>query len=117
MPRNFIERDYALIEEAAVAGTRCPQRKPNGPLNNKSISRLAREGRLKSEVYACNWRVVTILTGPHQGAATAPPPYACGDPYIVMDKTGTRRNGRLVNSGTSRRQAPSVPRLLRSDEI
>lgn len=83
-----IELDFLAIQAAAIAGERCPKSHPEGPLSSGSIGVLYEAGRIKSEVYARNWRVVTILTGEHAGKSTAPPPRP-GAPYLV--------NGRHVD--------------------
>ena len=77
-----IERDFGLLEAAAVAGERCPFSNPFGPISSASITALVESGRIRSEVYRHNWRVVTILDGPHKGKSTqaAAPGLA---PYLV----------------------------------
>lgn len=89
-----VEAHFRLLEAAAAAGERCPQSNPHGPMSSESIAALIEAGRIKSEVYAHNWRVVTILDGPHKGRKTAPPP-AGGSPYLVngvhVDRIARRR--------------------------
>ncbi len=77
-----LDAAFRLIEAAAVAGDRCPQNKPFGPLRDGAIRGLIAAGRVRSEVYLHNWRVVTLLAGPHKGKATAAPPQG-GRPYLV----------------------------------
>lgn len=66
------DKDFALLVDAAVAGARCPQTSPHGPLASGSVSVLIAAGKIRSEVYKHNYRVVTILVGPHKGKTTAP---------------------------------------------
>jgi hypothetical protein len=66
-----LDRNFALLEAAAVAGERCPQTSPHGPIDPGAISELFKAGRIRSEVYVTNYRVVTILVGPHAGKSTA----------------------------------------------
>ena len=79
--------DYHLIEQVAINGERCPQNQPHGPLAKGSVSKLVAEGRIRTEVYKHNWRVVEILMGEHKGKRTAEP-LGKGSPYIV--------NGRYI---------------------
>lgn len=85
-----VERNFALLVAAAVAGERCPQTAPHGPMQSGAVDALVGAGRIKSEVYALNYRVVTILSGEHAGKATAPHPKGLR-PYMV--------NGRHVDRG------------------
>ncbi len=78
-----IEYDFALLEAAAISGDRCPKNDPQGPIGHKSISTLVKDRRIQSEIYMHNWRVVTILSGPHQGCSTKSPPAGSGKPYLV----------------------------------
>lgn len=79
------------IVRAAVAGERCPL---NGTRNMTShlVAVLARTGRIKVEVYAKNWRTVTIMQGEHSGKSTmhAPAGHEC---YRVIDRQGSRPVG------------------------
>lgn len=77
-----IEASFALIEAAAMAGERCPQTNPHGPIPGGAVTALVEAGRVRSEVYAHNWRRVVILVGPNKGKATAEPPGG-GIPYLV----------------------------------
>lgn len=93
-----IERDFALLVAAAVAGERCPQNYPFGPI--KSISALVKAGMIRTEIYALNWRVAQILDGPHAGKRTKEPPMG-GEPYLI--------NGvatQLLRARASRKIAP-----------
>lgn len=111
-----LERAYALIEQAAIKGDRCPQGQPFGQLTSDAVMTLARDGRIRVEIFMHNWRVVTILTGPNVGKQTAPPPKPKGQqrstPYKVSDASGTRINGRVQEpyETRSKRIGPSAPR-------
>jgi hypothetical protein len=72
MDSSWLDRNFKLLENAAVAGERCPQTKPHGPIANGAISMLIKAKRIRSEVYRSNYRVVTILEGPYKGKSTAP---------------------------------------------
>ena len=82
-----IEETFALIEAAAIAGARCPQGYPYGPLDNDAMQWLYRSGRIRGEIMAHNFRRVTILTGPHAGKRTADPPKA-GRVWRTIDQDG-----------------------------
>lgn len=100
MSKNRIDSDFRLLEAAAVAGERCPQNQPFGPIHSYSIRTLVNAKRIRSETYGLNWRRVVILEGPHKGKATAPPPNG-GAPYLV--------NGVLVKRIADRQQATREP--------
>ncbi len=78
---------FAAIVAAALSGQRCPE---NGTLHVSGgfCGELAAQGRIKVEVFARNFRVATILTGPHAGLKTAPPPYKVRHPKLVFTKDG-----------------------------
>lgn len=71
---SAIARTFAAIEAAAVAGKRCPMNHPDGPLSKGAITYLYKAKRIRGEIYRCNYRVVTLLDGPHCGKSTAPAP-------------------------------------------
>jgi hypothetical protein len=75
-PRNWLDMNFKLLEAAAVAGERCPQSYPHGPIDSGAVAALVEAKRIRSEVCGKNYRVVTILTGPHKGRSTAPHPGA-----------------------------------------
>lgn len=106
---NPLDDAFKMIEAAAAEGRRCPT--SDHGLNSAHVSALARAGKIAVEVSSQNWRRVTILVGAHAGKSTAPNPLPRSSVYLTIDKTGTRRNGRLVDSRASRPQ-PSAPRLL-----
>lgn len=114
MSKANLSQQFALLEEAAARGDRCPQSRPHGPIVSGVITALARAGKIRSEVYVHNWRVVEILVGPHAGKRTAPEPtrHGTGKPYKVTDASGTRINGRLQNYKTDgpNHPGPSAPK-------
>lgn len=71
MTEKELERNFEIVVRAVLAGERCPATHPHGPLASGAIPALVRAGRIRSEVYALNFRRVTILTGPHAGKSTA----------------------------------------------
>lgn len=104
-----IERAFALIEQAAINGERAPQGTPHGPLPHSAITTLYRAGRVRGEIHPRNWRVLTILAGPHKGKSTKAPPWG-GKPYKILDVRNTATRAPGVGK-------PSAPRLLSSAEI
>lgn len=70
------DQAFALIEAAVIAGARCPMTQPHGPLSQKAIPTLVKQGKIVSRVSGRNWRTVTILVGPHAGKRTMPDPNA-----------------------------------------
>lgn len=101
-----IERDFALIEEAAIKGERCPSSRRYGPITSGATEALVAEGRIRVEVYGKNWRVITILAGPHKGKTTAMPPFRHGQPYLV---NGKRNNVPLMPRLSEARAQPWKP--------
>lgn len=104
-----LDRAFGLLENAAVAGVRCPQREQ---IPSHMFSQLAREGLIFVEVYKLNFRRVTILAGKHKGKKTADaPPDIKGvpaKPYLTVGSEGTRRNGKLIDTGWQARPQPSL---------
>lgn len=92
-----LERCFLALEHAAVNGLRCPQNdyvvaeRHRQGVHADLVGVLAREGFIKVEIFAQNWRVVTMLKGEHQGKQTKPPPYYMRYPYQVIDRDGSRR--------------------------
>lgn len=85
--KQELDNAFVMLEQAAVAGARCPQSIPHGPLRYGLTSILARAGRIRVEIYMHNWRVVTIMEGPHKGKHTALSPNKNAKrPYKVLDK-------------------------------
>lgn len=89
------EDDYKLIEQAAINGDRAPLSSPYGPISRDSFTSLLKQNRIRSEVYSKNWRVITLLDGPHRGKSTAPCPWG-GKPYMIngllVTEQGKARN-------------------------
>lgn len=83
-----IEDAFNLLVEAAVAGERCPQTRPHGPIQAAAMSALYRAGRIEGLIYKHNYRVVRILTGPHAGKTTAAPARGL-KPYKRIDAAGS----------------------------
>jgi hypothetical protein len=76
---------FKMLEKVALAGARCPVSRVNG-LTSQLTSELARTGKIRIDVYPHNYRVITILAGPHAGRATAPPPNKTWRPYLTIEK-------------------------------
>jgi hypothetical protein len=83
-----IEFAFSTLERHAAAGLRCPTRDAVAP---KVTSELAAAGRIRIEIYAINWRVVTILTGEHAGKHTMRPADGRSGPHLIIDQNGQRR--------------------------
>lgn len=89
-----LEQTFAAVERAAVAGERCPTNALKGQTNgvtHDAIPSLARQGRVRIEVYPHNWRVVEITKGPNTGKRTAEPPNKHWRPWRIIDQNGERR--------------------------
>ncbi len=103
-------RALGLIEAAALAGERCPQNTPHGPLVLRSVTELYRAGVIRGEVYRDNYRVITLLAGPHAGKSTAAPQRDHGaplpKPYLVIDRAGSLYLRRIQPSESVRKIAP-----------
>jgi len=94
--RQLLDDGFAEIERAAVSGARCPtnrsQENPTGTLRIGVTTELVKEGKIKIEVFAHNWRVVEILTGPNAGKRTQKPPYKYATkPYLVLPASSVTR--------------------------
>jgi hypothetical protein len=97
--RELLDDGFAEIERAAVNDARCPtnrsQENPTGTLRIGVTTELVREGKIKIEVYAHNWRVVELLTGPNAGKRTQKPPYKYATkPYLVLPALAVSRPDR-----------------------
>lgn len=102
----IMDKAFPLLEQAAIAGERCPQSRPHGPLHTAATGLLARAGKIRVEIFSLNWRVVTILEGPHKGKHTARCPHGgSGKPYKVIERDDYRRS------------QPSAPRVLSREEL
>ena len=96
---------FDVVLAAAIAGHRCPMNDclPGG---SKSLSIMARQGKIFVEVFVHNFRRVTILTGDHKGKTTANPPKYAGKvpkPYLTIG-LAKRRNGAVIPSVLDGRQ-------------
>jgi hypothetical protein len=76
---------FEMLERIALAGDRCPTAGTDG-LTSQLTSDLARRGDLRIDVYAKNYRVITILTGPNAGRHTALPANPKLKPYLTVEK-------------------------------
>lgn len=85
LPRISSDEAFAMLEQAAMAGERCPKAKTAG-LTSILTSALARAGKIQIDVYPHNWRVVTILVGPNAGKATMGAPNPHWRPYLTIAK-------------------------------
>jgi hypothetical protein len=82
---------FDLMVLCAINNERCPF---NDQLPPGALSSLARAGKVRIEVFRHNWRIVTILEGPHAGKQTLRDPLLekGARPYVVIDgATGPRR--------------------------
>jgi len=79
---------FAELVRAAQAGERCPM---NDAIRGGSATMmaLARDGRILIEVAGKNFRQVTILSGPHAGLKTMPPPGGCR-PFLTIGRQTVR---------------------------
>lgn len=108
---SMYDKAFSQLEDAAAKGARCPMREMISG-GGASVSQLAREGLIFVEIYTRNFRRVTILAGPHKGKKTADAPLdhnkQPAKPYLTVGKDGTRRNGKIVDTGWKKRPAPSL---------
>lgn len=100
---------FERLQDIAIRGERCPF---NDALPSGALSVLARSGRIRIEVFRHNWRVVTIMTGPHSGQQTmrdpAMPTFA--KPYVVIDSTTSVRRSNIPPSNRCTPWKPGTPR-------
>jgi hypothetical protein len=101
------EKIFALLQEAAVEGQRCPTNpqiaehlsesgiKVAGTSIPGFLKSLILAGRIVVRVYARNWRGVTICSGSHAGKTTQPPPHG-GKPHLILTADG--RTGRTAST-------------------
>ena len=89
--RADIQEGFAAIERAALKDERCPtnisMENPAGTLRSGITTALVKEGKIRIEVYAQNYRVIEILTGPNAGKRTKAPPNKAWKPYRVLPGT------------------------------
>jgi hypothetical protein len=105
---------FDKLEASAIANERCPQNDTFG-VTSYLVGELARAGDIEVEVYADNWRVVRILTGPAAGKHTQMPS-APGPVKRRLNKDGSFGNRRIAVL-KSRRREPSAPRPLSREEL
>lgn len=101
---ELLNEQFEILERAAAAGERCPQSGNFGPLKSHVTTALARAGKIRIEIYAHNWRVVTILEGRHRGKRTAETPYkGTRRPYMTIgtDTIMTTRVSQRSNAPVS----------------
>lgn len=104
-----LDAAFRTLETFASAGMRCPENGTHG-IESPLTTALARAGRIRILIYAHNWRVVEIVTGPHAGAKTELPPNRELKPWRVIGIEDTHTHG-------SRTATPSAPRALSSAEL
>lgn len=101
MSRKTPERHFTealrIITEMALEGKRAPTNQYTFPTcddysGTTLIGRLIKDGYLRSETYAHNWRVLEIMSGQFKGARTMAAPYP-GPPYKVVDHPEMRELG------------------------
>lgn len=108
---------FALLEELAEQGKRCPQSSGPGRTVEGYIFRgLIKQGRILNEISGRNWRRITILVGPQAGKQTAPNPDKLAKVWMTMDASGTRLHGRPMERPLRARR-PSAPRALTAAEL
>lgn len=115
LTRLQIDAAHKRLIETALAGARCPfntTREITGGIPQVAIAYLARGGLIKVDIYAQNWRVVTLLTGEHSGKHTALPPFKNLGPYKTID-TGTTLHRRVARL----RQDRSLSSAQRSEAL
>ena len=82
-----LDRLFKVLEKAAIAKERCPTYDQLDEIHNIPTNaqpyKLARQGRIRIEIYGKNWRVITILEGPNKGKRTKESPLG-GAPYKVL---------------------------------
>ena len=88
---------FELIERAAIAGARAPENKPRGPLNSRDVSGLVRAGMIETEIFAHNWRRITVVAGDRAPIRTAPPPAVDLEPYLTVKAAGRFHANNISN--------------------
>ena len=107
-----LDAAFRTLEQLAAANGRCPS---NEEIGHGVIAALAAAGRIEVEIYGRNFRRVTLISGPHAGAATKGPPGSTWRPYAITDRRGTRRTGFAPQQ--TQRARPSAPRPLTAREL
>jgi hypothetical protein len=107
-----LDAAFRALGAIAAANGRCPA---NEEIGHGVVAALAAAGRIEVEIYGHNFRRLTLLEGPHAGAATKAPPGASWRPYAVTDRNGTRHTG--FTAPYAPRARPSAPRPLTAGEL
>ncbi len=105
---SILDHLFDLMVHTAIEGQRCPT---NDQLPDHSLPALARAGKVRIEVFERNWRVVTILVGPHAGKQTSRGsvrPEA--KPYIVIDASSAPRRTSIPSRHRQKPWRPGDPR-------
>ena len=93
--QETLDKAFDAIVAAALAGERAPQTDDFYDICGYSgaavVRPLVNAGRIRSEVYALNYRVFQILTGPHAGERTKEPPTAAPPYYKISDPRVRKR--------------------------
>lgn len=88
--REDLDAVFALIVEAALNNERCPMNygfeRSRGTIPQGAVDGLVKEGKIRVEVYAKNYRVIEIMWGRNAGKRTKPPDNKHWKPYKVLPK-------------------------------
>lgn len=109
--RPDVMRAFAILEDAAVRGIRCPGR-DIADLQRNQAAVLARAGLIRINISGHNYRQITILVGPHAGKSTAPHPMGYR-PTRVLDTNGLSVNGRPPMTAQQRIARIATKRKMR----
>ena len=93
MKKISLSEAFAILESCAASGARCPIAGTNG-LTSDLTGKLAREGKIRIDIYPHNYRVITILNGLQRGKTTAPPSNPKWKPYLTIDAGLPKHNTR-----------------------
>lgn len=104
-----LDEAFRLIEDAVALRERCPQ---NDIIPSPLFGTLARQGKIRVRVFARNWRVVDILTGPYAGRSTADDVLRrSGEkPYMVLDASTPPRRKDIPKQNRQEPWKPGQPR-------
>jgi hypothetical protein len=100
---------FERLVNTALQRQRCPMNDSGTGKRFKNLPRLARAGFIRIEIFAHNFRRVTILVGPHTGLSTLSP-RGNQKPWKIIDIYGTTNNGKPVADARGRQQ-PWAPKL------
>lgn len=112
--QKAIEKAWVEVRFCAAVGLRCPPDSYKADktgdvikgLGRGTIMALAAAGKIRAEVYAHNFRRITVLVGPHAGKSTAPPPGPVQRPYkVTPPPREERRHAEPERSNLPRRVA------------